>query len=86
MIGIQLVRYRNEKKIPMPQLLFNSCIHFFWWRGKEEKLMSLLMPLNFNCHASDGWKSTSLYLAARRCSLIERWVFSPRIVYRALSR
>jgi hypothetical protein len=69
-----------------PQLLFNSCIHYFWWRGKEEKLMSLRTPLTLNCHVSDGCKSTSLYLAARCSSLIERWVFSPIIVYRALSR
>lgn len=26
--------------------------------GNEEKLMSLLTPLNVNCHASDGRKST----------------------------
>ncbi|XP_060795531.1 poly [ADP-ribose] polymerase tankyrase-2-like isoform X2 [Neoarius graeffei] len=33
-------------------------------RGNEEKLMSLLTPLNVNCHASDGRKSTPLHLAA----------------------
>ncbi|XP_010768418.1 tankyrase-1-like, partial [Notothenia coriiceps] len=27
--------------------------------GNEEKLMALLTPLNVNCHASDGRKSTS---------------------------
>ncbi|KAK3559943.1 hypothetical protein QTP86_029546 [Hemibagrus guttatus] len=32
--------------------------------GNEEKLMSLLTPLNVNCHASDGRKSTPLHLAA----------------------
>ncbi|XP_059387765.1 poly [ADP-ribose] polymerase tankyrase-2-like isoform X2 [Carassius carassius] len=32
--------------------------------GNEEKLMSLLTPLNVNCHASDGRKSTLLHLAA----------------------
>ncbi|KAL2078216.1 hypothetical protein ACEWY4_025901 [Coilia grayii] len=32
--------------------------------GSEEKLMTLLTPLNVNCHASDGRKSTPLHLAA----------------------
>uniref|UniRef100_UPI001ED84CE7 poly [ADP-ribose] polymerase tankyrase-2-like isoform X2 n=1 Tax=Scatophagus argus TaxID=75038 RepID=UPI001ED84CE7 len=32
--------------------------------GSEEKLMALLTPLNVNCHASDGRKSTPLHLAA----------------------
>uniref|UniRef100_A0A673NBU5 Poly [ADP-ribose] polymerase n=1 Tax=Sinocyclocheilus rhinocerous TaxID=307959 RepID=A0A673NBU5_9TELE len=32
--------------------------------GNEEKLMSLLTPLNVNCHANDGRKSTPLHLAA----------------------
>ncbi|XP_031416703.1 poly [ADP-ribose] polymerase tankyrase-2 isoform X2 [Clupea harengus] len=32
--------------------------------GNEEKLMTLLTPLNVNCHASDGRKSTPLHLAA----------------------
>lgn len=32
--------------------------------GNEEKLVSLLTPLNVNCHASDGRKSTPLHLAA----------------------
>ncbi|XP_043110250.1 LOW QUALITY PROTEIN: poly [ADP-ribose] polymerase tankyrase-2-like [Puntigrus tetrazona] len=32
--------------------------------GNEEKLMSLLTPLNVNRHASDGRKSTPLHLAA----------------------
>ncbi|XP_065828038.1 poly [ADP-ribose] polymerase tankyrase-1-like [Oscarella lobularis] len=32
--------------------------------GDEEKLMSLLTPLNVNCHAADGRKSTPLHLAA----------------------
>ena len=32
--------------------------------GNEEHLMDLLTPLNVNCHASDGRKSTSLHLAA----------------------
>jgi len=32
--------------------------------GNEEKLLSLLTPLNVNCHASDGRKSTPLHLAA----------------------
>ena len=30
--------------------------------GNEEKLMSLLTPLNVNCHASDGRKVTITYL------------------------
>ena len=34
------------------------------WAGNEEKLLSLLTPLNVNCHASDGRKSTPLHLAA----------------------
>ena len=32
--------------------------------GNEEKLLALLTPLNVNCHASDGRKSTPLHLAA----------------------
>ncbi len=32
--------------------------------GDEEKLLKLLTPLNVNCHASDGRKSTPLHLAA----------------------
>ncbi|XP_032087505.1 poly [ADP-ribose] polymerase tankyrase-2 isoform X3 [Thamnophis elegans] len=32
--------------------------------GNEEKLMALLTPLNVNCHASDGRKSTPLHLAS----------------------
>jgi len=32
--------------------------------GNEEQLMELLTPLNVNCHASDGRKSTPLHLAA----------------------
>ncbi|XP_070782929.1 poly [ADP-ribose] polymerase tankyrase-2-like [Enoplosus armatus] len=32
--------------------------------GDEEKLKALLTPLNVNCHASDGRKSTPLHLAA----------------------
>ncbi|XP_044194046.1 poly [ADP-ribose] polymerase tankyrase-2-like isoform X1 [Thunnus albacares] len=32
--------------------------------GNEEKLKALLTPLNVNCHASDGRKSTPLHLAA----------------------
>ncbi|KAM9336972.1 poly [ADP-ribose] polymerase tankyrase-2 [Symphorus nematophorus] len=32
--------------------------------GNEEKLMALLTPLNVNCHASDGRRSTPLHLAA----------------------
>ncbi|XP_069756678.1 poly [ADP-ribose] polymerase tankyrase-2-like isoform X2 [Narcine bancroftii] len=32
--------------------------------GNEERLMTLLTPLNVNCHASDGRKSTPLHLAA----------------------
>ena len=40
------------------QLLTLSC------SGNEEKLLALLTPLNVNCHASDGRKSTPLHLAA----------------------
>uniref|UniRef100_A0AAY4B662 Poly [ADP-ribose] polymerase n=1 Tax=Denticeps clupeoides TaxID=299321 RepID=A0AAY4B662_9TELE len=36
----------------------------FRMSGNEEKLMALLTPLNVNCHASDGRKSTPLHLAA----------------------
>ncbi|KAL8592133.1 Poly [ADP-ribose] polymerase tankyrase-2 [Nucella lapillus] len=32
--------------------------------GNEEQMMALLTPLNVNCHASDGRKSTPLHLAA----------------------
>ncbi|XP_038620066.1 LOW QUALITY PROTEIN: poly [ADP-ribose] polymerase tankyrase-2 [Tachyglossus aculeatus] len=32
--------------------------------GNEDKMMALLTPLNVNCHASDGRKSTPLHLAA----------------------
>jgi tankyrase len=32
--------------------------------GDELKLLELLNPLNVNCHASDGRRSTSLHLAA----------------------
>lgn len=32
--------------------------------GNEDKLMDLLTPLNVNCHACDGRKSTPLHLAA----------------------
>ncbi|XP_076060253.1 tankyrase isoform X2 [Oratosquilla oratoria] len=32
--------------------------------GQEERLLALLTPLNVNCHASDGRKSTPLHLAA----------------------
>lgn len=32
--------------------------------GAEERMLSLLNPLNVNCHASDGRRSTPLHLAA----------------------
>lgn len=32
--------------------------------GAEDRLMMLLNPLNVNCHASDGRRSTPLHLAA----------------------
>jgi tankyrase len=32
--------------------------------GAEDKLTALLNPLNVNCHASDGRRSTPLHLAA----------------------
>lgn len=32
--------------------------------GAEERLLSLLTPLNVNCHASDGRRSTPLHLAS----------------------
>lgn len=32
--------------------------------GNEEKLASLLTPLNVNCHASDGRRSSCLHLAS----------------------
>ena len=43
--------------------------------GLEELLVKLLTPLNVNCHASDGRKSTPLHLAAgynrvRVCELL----------------
>ncbi|KAF4019086.1 hypothetical protein G4228_010527 [Cervus hanglu yarkandensis] len=42
-----------------------SSLWVFWEQsGNEEKMMALLTPLNVNCHASDGRKSTPLHLAA----------------------
>lgn len=32
--------------------------------GAEDRLLTLLTPLNVNCHASDGRRSTPLHLAA----------------------
>jgi len=32
--------------------------------GAEDRLLTLLNPLNVNCHASDGRRSTPLHLAA----------------------
>lgn len=32
--------------------------------GNEERLLQLLNPLNVNCHASDGRRSTPLHLAS----------------------
>lgn len=32
--------------------------------GSEERLLAVLDPLNVNCHASDGRRSTPLHLAA----------------------
>lgn len=32
--------------------------------GAEDRLVALLTPLNVNCHASDGRRSTPLHLAA----------------------
>lgn len=32
--------------------------------GNEDRLMELLTPVNVNCHAFDGRKSTPLHLAA----------------------
>ncbi len=32
--------------------------------GTEDRLLALLTPLNVNCHASDGRRSTPLHLAA----------------------
>lgn len=32
--------------------------------GAEDRLLALLTPLNVNCHASDGRRSTPLHLAA----------------------
>lgn len=34
--------------------------------GNEEKLMKLWTPLNINCHANDGRKSTPLHLAGKK--------------------
>uniref|UniRef100_A0AAR2IRU1 Poly [ADP-ribose] polymerase n=2 Tax=Pygocentrus nattereri TaxID=42514 RepID=A0AAR2IRU1_PYGNA len=45
-------------KCPTPLLLKNTRF------TAAKKLMSLLTPLNVNCHASDGRKSTPLHLAA----------------------
>lgn len=42
--------------------------------GNEDKILSLLTPLNVNCHASDGRKSTPLHLAAgyNRTQIVQR--------------
>lgn len=34
--------------------------------GAEDRLLALLTPLNVNCHASDGRRSTPLHLAGKR--------------------
>lgn len=41
--------------------------------GAEDRLLALLTPLNVNCHASDGRRSTPLHLAAgyNRCSIVQ---------------
>uniref|UniRef100_A0A1B0G6T3 Poly [ADP-ribose] polymerase n=1 Tax=Glossina morsitans morsitans TaxID=37546 RepID=A0A1B0G6T3_GLOMM len=41
--------------------------------GAEDRLLALLTPLNVNCHASDGRRSTPLHLAAgyNRISIVE---------------
>lgn len=41
--------------------------------GAEERLLALLTPLNVNCHASDGRRSTPLHLAAgyNRISIVQ---------------
>ena len=43
---------------------FNLFEYLLSRSGNEEKILSLLTPLNVNCHASDGRKSTPLHLAA----------------------
>uniref|UniRef100_A0A2K6JPB7 Poly [ADP-ribose] polymerase n=1 Tax=Rhinopithecus bieti TaxID=61621 RepID=A0A2K6JPB7_RHIBE len=53
---------------PSAKAVLTECkllILFLYSRsGNEEKMMALLTPLNVNCHASDGRKSTPLHLAA----------------------
>lgn len=41
--------------------------------GAEDRLLPLLTPLNVNCHASDGRRSTPLHLAAgyNRISIVQ---------------
>lgn len=41
--------------------------------GAEDRLLALLTPLNVNCHASDGRRSTPLHLAAgyNRISVVQ---------------
>lgn len=41
--------------------------------GAEDRLLALLTPLNVNCHASDGRRSTPLHLAAgyNRISIVQ---------------
>lgn len=41
--------------------------------GNEDRLAALLTPLNVNCHASDGRRSTPLHLAAgyNRCKIVQ---------------
>lgn len=45
--------------------------------GNEDKLMSLLTPLNVNCHASDGRKvgSHSLKISAYVCFAFDNYLW-----------
>uniref|UniRef100_A0A8C4R2Z1 Poly [ADP-ribose] polymerase n=1 Tax=Eptatretus burgeri TaxID=7764 RepID=A0A8C4R2Z1_EPTBU len=56
----------TAKAVLTGEIYFALAFHalFLFLSGNEEKLMALLTPLNVNCHASDGRKSTPLHLAA----------------------
>ena len=47
--------------------MINEFFYDYYNRGgNEEKLMSLLTPLNVNCHASDGRKVQCSYLVKKK--------------------
>ena len=52
------------------KLLISFVCFLFCRSGNEEKLMSLLTPLNVNCHASDGRK-VSLSLCKKNIKFLK---------------